>query len=163
MQEKNIAFIGLEGIGKTHLAQAFGRQCCLMGYKAYYLKATELKEKMLKALATGNPARLVSSLVKPSCLIIDEVGRCIYDRECTNLFFDIIDRRYEKEGSNTLILTSNIPVINWNEFFTGDKTLLCALDRIFDKASVFMMKGSSYRGSECAMYSLETKLQILKS
>lgn len=37
---KNLAFIGPGGIGKTHLAQAYGRECCLNGYKTYYLKAT---------------------------------------------------------------------------------------------------------------------------
>lgn len=46
---KNLAFIGPGGIGKTHLAQAYGRQCCLNGYKTYYLKATELRDKLKKA------------------------------------------------------------------------------------------------------------------
>ena len=35
---KNLAFIGPGGIGKTHLAQAYGRQCCLNGFKTYYIK-----------------------------------------------------------------------------------------------------------------------------
>ena len=131
---KNIAFIGPGGIGKTHLAQAYGRECCLMGYKTYYLKASELRDKMERALELGNPAKVVSSLVKPACLIIDEVGRCTFSRECTDMFFDVIDRRYEKEGPNALILTSNTPPVNWDEFFTGDDTLLCTLDRVFDRA-----------------------------
>lgn len=112
---KNIAFIGPGGIGKTHLAQAFGRKCCLLGYKTYYLKATELKEKLAKAARAGTAARAVTSLVRPACLIIDEIGRCSFDKECTDLFFDVIDRRYEKEGPNTLIVTSNAPVCNWAE------------------------------------------------
>ena len=48
--------------------------------------------------------------MKPSCLIVDEIGRCSFDRECTDMFFDIVDRRYEKEGPNTMIVTSNTPV-----------------------------------------------------
>lgn len=32
---KNMAFIGPGGIGKTHLAQAYGRACCLEGFKTY--------------------------------------------------------------------------------------------------------------------------------
>ena len=28
---KNLAFIGPQGVGKTHLAMAFGRECCLKG------------------------------------------------------------------------------------------------------------------------------------
>ncbi len=159
---KNIAFIGPEGIGKTHLAQAYGNKCCELGYKTYYLKATELKAKLEKAIAENRAESVVNSMVKPSCLIIDEVGRRRLDSECTNLFFDIVDRRYEKEGPNTLILTSNTPTNQWGDFFTGDDALLCALDRLFDRASVFMMKGPSYRGRECEVFSVEAVASVIK-
>lgn len=159
---KNIAFIGPGGIGKTHLAQAYGRECCLNGYKTYYLKATELRDKLRKAADSGSPSRAVASLVKPSCLIVDEVGRCAFDRACTNLFFDVIDRRYEKDGPNTMILTSNTPVNRWGEFFAGDETLLCALDRVFDRATVFMMKGASFRGAELETLTVESSPMATK-
>jgi len=55
------------------------------------------------------------------------------------MFFDIIDRRYNKELPNTLILTSNKSPDKWSEFFSEDSSLLCALDRIFDAATVFMI------------------------
>lgn len=159
---KNIAFIGPGGIGKTHLAQAYGRECCLNCHKTYYLKANELRDKLRKAADSGSTSRVVSTLVRPTCLIVDEVGRCTFDKECTDLFFDVIDRRYEKDCPNTLILTSNTPVNNWDEFFTGDETLLCALDRIFDRATVFMMKGASFRGSELETFSVESSPMAAK-
>ena len=159
---KNLAFIGPGGIGKTHLAQAYGRECCLNGYKTYYLKATELRDKLKKAADSGSPSRTVASLVKPSCLIVDEVGRCTFDRACTDLFFDVVDRRYEKDCPNTMILTSNTPVNNWDEFFTGDDTLLCALDRVFDRATVFIMKGASFRGAELETLTVESSPMAAK-
>ena len=152
---KNLAFIGPCGIGKTHLAQAYGRACCLEGYKSYYIKATELKDKLEKSIKAGNSAKVVNGLVRPSCLIIDEIGRCVFDKDCTDLFFDVIDRRYEKDVPNTLVITSNTPVNNWDEFFTGDDSLLCTLDRIFDKATVYMMKGASFRGASLETLSVE--------
>ena len=106
----NVNIIGPGGMGKTHLAQAYGRECCLLGYKAYYIKATELRDRLRKAAASQSQSRTITSLVKPSCLIVDEIGRCSFDRECTDMFFDIVDRRYEKEGPNTMIVTSNTPV-----------------------------------------------------
>lgn len=160
---RNVAFIGPQGVGKTHLAQAFGRACCLEGFKAYYLKATELKDRLARALATSNVAKTVNLLVKPSCLIIDEVGRCVFDRAETNLIFDVVDRRYEKEGPNTLVLTSNTAPSAWADFFTGDDALLCALERIFDRASVFIMRGASYRGGDCETFSVESAPQVLKT
>ena len=159
---RNVAFVGPGGIGKTHLAQAYGRECCMRGLKTYYIKATELRDRFQKAVQRGNTSRVVSSLVKPSCLIVDEVGRCVYDRPCTDLFFDVVDRRYEKEGPNAMVLTSNIAPSGWDEFFTGDDTLLCALDSLFDKASVFVMRGPSYRGRELDTYSVEAVPQAVK-
>lgn len=146
----------------AHLAQAYGRECCMRGLKTYYIKATELRDRFQKAVQRGNTSRVVSSLVKPSCLIVDEVGRCVYDRPCTDLFFDVVDRRYEKEGPNAMVLTSDIAPSGWDEFFTGDDTLLCALDRLFDKASVFVMRGPSYRGRELDTYSVEAVPQAVK-
>lgn len=159
---RNVAFVGPGGIGKTHLAQAYGRECCMRGLKTYYIKASELRDRFQRALERGGAARAVSSLVKPSCLIVDEVGRCTFDKPCTDLFFDVVDRRYEKEGPNAMVLTSNVSPSEWDEFFTGDDTLLCALDRLFDRASVFVMRGPSYRGRELDTYSVEAVPQATK-
>lgn len=151
----NLALIGPGGIGKAHLAQAYGRECCMQGYETYCLKASELRDKLARAADSENPSRAVSSLVKPSRLIVDEVGRCVFDKARTDLFFDVVDKRYEKDVPNTPVLTSNTPVNNWDEFFTGDDTLPCTLDRIFDKASVFVMRGPSLRGAGCDALSAE--------
>lgn len=153
---KNIAFIGPQGVGKTHLAMAYGRACCQQGMKTYFLKASELNQKFTDARNMGREGKVVASLAKPSCLIIDEVGRCRFGMENTRLFFDLVDRRYEKEGPNLLVLTSNYGADKWGEYFGETPTLLCALDRIFDNATVFMMKGESYRGQELETFAIET-------
>lgn len=161
----NMAFIGPQGVGKTHLAMAIGRECCMRGLKAYFLKATELNQKLTDARKYGHEKTTVNSLVKPTCLIIDEVGRCTFDRENTRMFFDIVDRRYNKEGPNTIIFTSNMTPDKWSEFFTEESALLCALDRIFDDALVFMLRGNSYRGKNCRTVALTTgdALPVTKS
>ena len=134
----------------------------MRGLKAYYVKASELRDRFQRASERGSTSRVVAALVKPSCLIVDEVGRCTFDKACTDLFFDVVDRRYEKEGPNAMVLTSNVAPSAWDEFFTGDDTLLCALDRLFDKASVFVMRGPSYRGRELDTYSVEAVPQATK-
>ena len=151
---KNLAFIGPQGIGKTHLAMAYGRLCCDNEFKAYFLKATELNQKFTDARRLGRESAVINNLVNPACLIIDEVGRCVFDKENTRMFFDVIDRRYSKEGPNNMIFTSNKTPDKWGEFFGEDSSLLCALDRIFDDAMVFMIKGTSYRGRNCQTVSI---------
>ena len=53
-----------------------------------------------------------------------------------------------------MIFTSNKGADKWGEFFNEDSSLLCALDRIFDDATVFMIKGNSYRGRNCETIAL---------
>lgn len=71
-------------------------------------------------------------------------------------------RLLQDPGPNAMVLTSNIAPSGWDEFFTGDDTLLCALDRLFDKASVFVMRGPSYRGRGLDTYSVEAVPQAVK-
>lgn len=153
---RNLAFIGPQGVGKTHLAMAYGRECCIRGMKTYFLKATELNQRLSDAVKYGRESSTINGLVKPSCLIIDEIGRCVFNRESTRMFFDMVDRRYNKEGPKTIIFTSNLNPSKWGEFFSEDSSLLCALDRIFDEATVFMMKGDSYRGRHLETIAVET-------
>jgi len=151
---RNLAFIGPQGVGKTHLAMAYGRECCLQGYKTYFLKATELNQRFSEAIKYGREGSVINGLVKPSCLIVDEIGRCVFSKENTRLFFDMVDRRYSKEGPNSMVFTSNLMPDKWCEFFNEDETLKCALDRIFDDAVVYMLHGESYRGKKLETYSI---------
>jgi len=157
---RNLALIGPPGVGKTHLAMAYGRACCEKGFKSYFLKATELNQRLSESRKFGREAAVINGLVKPSCLIIDEIGHCVFDKESTRMFFDIIDRRYAKEGPNLMIFTSNKGPDKWSEFFSEDSTLLCAMDRIFDDATVYMIKGNSYRGRKRETISLTAGITL---
>ena len=89
-------------------------------------------------------------------MIIDEIGHCEFDKENTRLFFDLIDRRYNKEGNFNMVFTSNKNPALWREDFDEDSTLLCALDRIFDEATVFKLRGESFRGKKLDTVSIQT-------
>ena len=117
---------------------------------------SELRDRFTAARRAGKTAAVLNSLVRPSCLIIDEVGHCAFDKENTRLFFDLVDRRYNKEGSFNIGFTSNKYPSEWRSDFSEDDALLCALDRIFDTATVITIKGNSYRGSNCETISVQT-------
>ena len=52
----------------------------------------------------------------------------------------------------------------WREDFNEDTTLLCALDRIFDDAMVFKLRGESFRGKKLETISLQTgKVKAVES
>lgn len=151
----NVAFIGPSGIGKTHLAQAYGYECAQRCIKVYFIKASELKDKFKRARKNGSTENCVNTLVRHPCLIIDEIGHCQFDKENTRLFFDVIDRRYHKEGMFNTIFTSNKQPSLWKDCFEEEDALLCALDRIFDDAIVFNLKGKSHRGQNLKLVNIE--------
>ena len=110
----------------------------------------------MNAIQVGKTSSVINGLVRPSCLIIDEVGHCVMDRQCTQMFFDLVDRRYHKEGCYNMVFTSNKGPNDWAANFEERPSLLCALDRIFDNANVFTLKGNSYRGKELENFAVRT-------
>ena len=131
--------------------------------KTYFIKASELRDRFTAARRTGKTDSCLSGLARPSCLIIDEIGHCAFDKENTRLFFDLIDRRYNKEGNFNMIFTSKKNTALWREDVDEDATLLCALDRIFDDATVFKLRGESFRGKKLETVSLQTgKVQAVE-
>ncbi|MGO5048721.1 hypothetical protein [Dysosmobacter sp. Sow4_B12] len=48
------------------------------------------------------------------------MGHCEFDKESTWLFFDMVDRRYQKDGYYNMILTSNRDPAQWQEFCEND-------------------------------------------
>ena len=117
---------------------------------------SELRDRFTSARRSGKEASCLNGLVRPACLIIDEVGRCEFDKENTRLFFDMIDRRYNRDGTNNIIFTSNKAPALWKYDFNEDDDLLCALDRIFDDATVFNIRGDSFRGKHLENIALKT-------
>ena len=120
------------------------------------MKASERRDRFTAARRAGKTDSCLKSLGRPSCLIIDEIGHCEFDKENTRLFFDLIDRRYNKEGNCNMVFTSNKNPALWREDFNEDSTLLCALDRIFDEATVFKLQGESFRGKKLDTVSVQT-------
>ena len=117
---------------------------------------SELRDKFAAARRAGKEPAVLNGLVRPSCLIIDEVGHCEFDKANTRLFFDLIDRRYNKEGNFNIVFTSNKNPSQWRGNFNEDDALLCALDRIFDDATVFTIKGESFRWKRLETVDLQT-------
>jgi len=80
--------------------------------------------------------------LNPKLLVIDEIGYLPLDRLGANLFFQLINNRYEQAS---IILTSNKSFSNWGELF-GDEILATAiLDRLLHHSHIINIRGQSYR------------------
>ena len=107
----------------------------------------ELKDKFHDAIIGEKTGKLLNGLSKYSCLIIDEVGYCKFNRQETLLFFQLIDRVSIKE-TGSIVLTSNKDLSQWPELFDEDDALECTIDRLWDKAICMTFSGQSHRGSD---------------
>lgn len=79
---------------------------------------------------------------KYKLLIIDELGYLPIEPEDSKLFFQLIDKRYERRST---ILTSNINFSNWDNIFIDPMISNAILDRILHHSHVIQIPGKSYR------------------
>ena len=52
-------------------------------------KMSELRDKFTAARRAGKEASMLNGLVRPSCLIIDEVGHCEFDNGAVAIFISL--------------------------------------------------------------------------
>lgn len=151
---ENIVIIGDPGTGKTHLAQAVGNLCVDKLIQVRYYKMSELENRINKAISDGKESSLTRNLLSVPCLIIDEVGYCKkLEQEASNVFFQILDGRYDRRKGCT-IFTSNKMPSEWKDMFSDSLLAKCALDRIMDRCVAIDMRGASYRGKGKRVFKL---------
>lgn len=142
-----IHLLGPPGTGKSHLAIALGFEAIKAGRSVYFATLAELITSLLKAQREGDLAARLRFLSRPAVLIVDEVGYLPLEPGGANLFFQLVNARYEK---GAMILTSNRGFRDWGEVF-GDNVIAAALlDRLLHHAVVIEIEGSSYRLREHA-------------
>ena len=139
----NVIFLGTVGVGKTHLATALGYTACLKEHNVLFTTAVDVINALGGAQKAGRLQAELKKYLKPSVLILDELGYLPIDKVGADLLFQIISLRYEK---GSMIITSNRAFKEWPEMFNNDSTLTSAiLDRLLHHAEVVLIEGPSYR------------------
>jgi DNA replication protein DnaC len=120
-----------------------GLKACHAGYAVLFLSAVEMVTQLLEAQEKDSLREVLNRLFKVDLLIIDEVGYIPFGRPAANLFFQVVNGRYE-QGST--IISSNRAFSGWGEIFGGDVVVAAAMiDRLVHHAEIISLKGSSYR------------------
>lgn len=141
----NVIFLGPPGVGKSHLAIALAVKAIMAGHRVLFMTLDQVLTKLRKAREENKLEKMLTLLVQPRVLVLDEIGYMPMTREDASLFFRIITRRYEKAST---LLTSNKSFVDWGEIF-GDPVLATAiLDRLLHHATTLNIKGESYRLKE---------------
>ena len=99
-----VPLLGPPGTGKSHLGIALGIEAVKAGKRVYFATLAEIIDWLAKAEREGKLAQRIAYIARPALLIIDEVGDLPVEQGGANLFFQLINARYER---GAVILTSN--------------------------------------------------------
>ena len=142
-EKANVIFLGGVGLGKTHLATALGYAACQQGHSVLFTSAVDVINALAAAQRNGRLKLTLERYLKPTLLILDELGYLPIDKVGADLLFQIISRRYER---GSILITSNRVFKKWAEIFNNDATLTSALlDRLLHHAETVLIEGKSYR------------------
>jgi len=107
--KSSLVFVGQWGSGKTHLASALANELELLGYNIWYMKFGEMIRRINDCYDDSintTPFQVIKALQHIDVLILDDVGRNHSTGSTKDLFFDIMDARYDL--NRPTILTTNL-------------------------------------------------------
>jgi DNA replication protein DnaC len=135
-------FLGPPGTGKSHLAVALGVEAVKAGRSVYFTTLADLVGTLARAEREGTLREKIRYFCRPALLIVDEIGYLPVVPGGGNLFFQLVNARYER---GAMILTSNRGFAEWGEVFGDPVVATALLDRLLHHAVVVQIEGSSYR------------------
>jgi len=135
--------IGPTGTGKSHLLTALGYTAVERGHSVRHTRVVDMINHLTAAQLNGSLGKTLRTYVRPSLLLLDELGYLPIDKRGADLLFQVVAARYE---TGSIVITTNRPFREWGKLFDVDNTLATALiDRLMHHGEGIVIQGDSYR------------------
>ena len=144
-KKQNIFILGPSGVGKSHLAQAFGHQACRRGYDTLFYCTYQLFEWIYSGRGDGTHKKRLEQVIKAPLLILDDFCLQPLNESQQADLYQLVAMRYERSPT---IITSNRDFDEWPSIFTNPLLGSAALDRLVHKGIQIVIEGGSYRLAE---------------
>lgn len=141
-QRKDIILIGNPGVGKSFLAKCIAYAATQASVKVLFTTAMDMINHLIAAEADRSLLKKLHYYQSPALLVIDEIGYLPLGTQGSNLFFQVISSRHEKNSS---IITTNLPFAEWGNIFDSTTVATAIADRLVYNSEVLILEGSSYR------------------
>jgi len=99
-------------------------------------------QNLLKAKKELTLNTYIKKLDSFAILIIDDISYISCDKEETDVLFTLLASRYE---SRSVMITSNLPFVKWDQIFKDQMTTAAAIDRLVHHSHVLELNTESYR------------------
>ncbi len=142
-QHECAVLIGPTGTGKSHLLTALGNTAVERGYSVRHTRVVDMINHLTAAQINGSLGSTLRSYVRPSLLLLDELGYLPIDKRGADLLFQVVAARYEV---GSIVISTNRPFREWGKLFDVDNILATALiDRLMHHGEGIVIQGTSFR------------------
>ncbi len=141
-RNENIVLIGPTGVGKTGLASGLLLKALENGYRGQFVRAQDLFDDMYASLADHSSRKLINRLARLDLLVIDEMGYLNLKPEQTNIFFKLMEERYNRRAT---LITTNLDYDEWHHFLGQRPMVEALLSRLRHHCHTLRIDGPSLR------------------
>jgi len=149
-RKENLILYGPVGTGKSHLATAVGVAACSNGKRVKFFRTASLVNQLGESKAKGGLKRFMRQIEKTDLLVCDEWGYIPFEKEGSQLLFQVVSECYEKRS---IIITTNLEFSKWNGIFYDEKLTSAIIDRLVHHSHLLVHTGPSHRLTHSTMKS----------